>query len=304
MNMKFKEKGCNNMKKAIVIGGSGFIGSHVADCLSDSGYKVIVYDLVESIWIRNDQHMVIGSVLDREKLEEVITDSDVVYNFAALADLNKAIKQPIKTVEINILGNLNVLEACRLNKVKSFIYASTVYVYSREGGFYRCSKQSSEHYVQEYQKVYGLDYTILRYGSLYGPRADNSNGLFRIINSALKTGKIQYKGDIESMREYIHVEDAAHASVSVLDESYKNESIVLTGQEPMRVSDMLKTMAEILGYAKDSIEFTEDCYEAHYVRTPYAYQPKIGKKYIPPMHVDFGQGLLQIITEIDQKNNS
>ena len=287
------------MKKAVVVGGSGFIGSHVADCLSDNGYQVVIFDNVQSPWLRKDQDMVINDILNGEKLKEVIKNSEVVYNFAALADLNQTVDQPIKTAEINILGNLNVLEACRINKVKRFVYASSVYVYSREGGFYRCSKQSSEHYVEEYEKTYGLDYTILRYGSLYGPRANNTNGLFRIVDSALKTGKIQYKGDIESMREYIHVEDAAYASVSILDQSFKNQSIILTGQESMRVFDMLKMLAEILNLSEDSVEFTEERYNSHYIRTPYAYQPKLGRKYIPPTHVDLGQGLLQIIDEID-----
>jgi len=289
------------MKKAVVVGGSGFVGSHVADCLSDNGYQVVIFDNVQSPWLRKDQDMVINDILNGEKLKEVIKNSEVVYNFAALADLNQTVDQPIKTAEINILGNLNVLEACRINKVKRFVYASTVYVYSREGGFYRCSKQSSEHYVEEYQKAYGLDYTILRYGSLYGPRANNTNGLFRIVDSALKTGKIQYKGDIESMREYIHVEDAAHASISILDQAFKNKSIILTGQESMRVFDMLKMLAEILNLSQDSIEFTEERYHSHYIRTPYAYLPKLGRKYIPTTHVDLGQGLLQIIDEIDGK---
>jgi UDP-glucose 4-epimerase len=297
--MKFKERGCNTMKKAVVVGGSGFIGSHVADCLSDNGYEVVIFDNVKSPWLRKDQDMIIGDILNGEVVKEVIKDSEVVYNFAALADLNQAVDQPIKTAEINILGNLNVLEACRVSKVERFVYASTVYVFSREGGFYRCSKQSSEHYVEEYQKAYGLDYTILRYGSLYGPRANNTNGLFRIVDSALKTGKIQYKGDIESMREYIHVEDAARASVSILDQTFKNQSIILTGQESMRVFDMLKMLAEILNLSEDSVEFTEERYNSHYIRTPYAYQPKLGRKYISPTHVDLGQGLLQIIDEID-----
>ena len=289
------------MKKAVVVGGSGFIGSHTADCLSDNNYQVIIFDREKSNYLRQDQIMVVGDILDNELLVKVIKGADVVYNFAAIADLNQAVDKPLKTANINIIGNLNVLEACRINKVKRFVYASTMYVYSREGGFYRCSKQSSVHYVEEYQKSYGLDYTILRYGSLYGPRADNSNGIYRIVENALKIGKIQYKGDIESMREYIHVEDAALTSVSILDEAYKNESVILTGQEPMRVYQMLQILGEILGYEKDSIEFLEESYEAHYVRTPYAYQPKLGKKFIPPVHVDLGQGILQVVSEIDTK---
>jgi len=290
------------MKKAVVFGGSGFVGSHVADYLTDIGYQVVIYDKIESQWLREEQEMVIGNINDREKINQTVSGSDVVYNFAALADLNQALKQPVKTVSVNILGNINIIEACHKHKVERFVYASTVYVHSREGGFYRCSKQASEAYIEEYQKVYGLSYTILRYGSLYGPRADNSNGLYRIVKSALDKGIIKYAGDIDSMREYIHVEDAAKASVDILANEFKNENIVLTGQEPMRVLEMLNMLAEMLDLNKNSINFVEDDYEGHYVRTPYAYQPKLGKKYIPPVHVDLGQGLLQVIDEISNKS--
>ena len=289
------------MNKVVVIGGSGFIGSHVADCLSEIGYQVTIYDNIKSPWLRKDQKMVVGNILDFEELKIVTEGAEFVYNFAGITDLNEASDNPIKTVEINILGNVNVLEVCRINKIKRFVYASTIYVYSREGSFYRCSKQSSENYVEEYHKAFGLDYTILRYGSLYGPRADNTNGLYRIVDSALKSGKIQYKGDIESMREYIHVEDAARASISILDQDFKNDSVILTGQEPMRVLDLLKMLAEIMNIPEDLVEFTDERYNSHYTRTPYAYQPKLGRKYIPPTHVDLGQGLLQIIGEIDSQ---
>jgi UDP-glucose 4-epimerase len=287
------------IKKAVVVGGSGFIGSHVADHLSDAGYQVTIYDKTKSQWLRNDQEIIIGDVEDSEKLNQAIVDAEVVYNFAALADINQALEQPLKTININIVGNLNVLEACRANKVKRFIYASTVYVHSREGGFYRCSKQASEAYVEEYHDIYGLDYTILRYGSLYGPRADKTNGLYRVVQSALKNGVVSYEGDIDAMREYIHVEDAARASIKALNDEFINESVVLTGQEPMKVIDMLKILSEILGLPPESVKFSEDKYAGHYIRTPYAYQPKLGRKYIPPMHVDLGQGLLQIINEIN-----
>jgi UDP-glucose 4-epimerase len=293
-----KPAGKRSKRRTIaVVGGSGFLGSHVADQLSEAGHRVRIYDHVGSRWKRPDQQMIIGDLLDLDKLKEAVKGSDTVYNFAALADLNEALQQPVKTVQVNILGNVHVLEACRLYGVRRFIYASTVYVYSRQGGFYRCSKQAAEHYVEEYWRTFGLEYTILRYGSLYGPRADNSNGLLRIVRNALKTGVVRYEGSPDALREYIHVEDAARASVAALETTFSNESVVLTGQEPMRVLDLLKMLAEMLGIP-DAVEVAEVHQPGHYVRTPYAYQPKLGRKYIAPLHVDLGQGLLQLIEEV------
>ncbi len=285
------------MKHACVIGGSGFLGSHVADQLSDAGYAVRVFDRSPSKWLRRDQTMIIGDILDTQVLSAAVIGCDAVYNFAAIADLNDALDKPLLTVQINVLGTVNVLEACRAAGVQRFIYASTVYVYSREGGFYRCSKQAAEHYVEEYQRAYGIDFTILRYGSLYGPRADATNGLYRIVRDALEKKRISYEGNKESVREYIHVEDAARSSVLALGAEFRNESVVLTGHQPMRVLDLLKMLAEIMGMP-DAVDFRDEDYAGHYVRTPYAYLPKLGRRYTPPLHVDLGQGLLQLIDDV------
>ena len=140
----------------LVLGGSGFLGSHVCDQLSEAGHKVRVFDQVKSPWLRPDQEMIMGDVLDETALADTVEGCDAVYNFAAIADLDEALHIPVETARVNVLGNVLVLEACRNARVQRYIYASTVYVYSREGGFYRCSKQSAEHYVEEYQRTYGL----------------------------------------------------------------------------------------------------------------------------------------------------
>jgi UDP-glucose 4-epimerase len=284
----------------LVIGGSGFLGSHVADALSDAGYCVRILDRFASVYLRPEQEMVVGDMLNETLVDKAVAGCKVVYNFAAISDLDEAFEKPIDTIRVNVLGNAQVLEACRRYQVQRYVYASTVYVHSREGGFYRCSKQAAEMYVEEYQHTYGLDYTILRYGSLYGPRSDHRNGLWRIVKRALEDGKISYEGSSEAMREYIHVGDAARASVSVLGDDFRNQHVVLTGQEPMRVMDLLKMLAEILNMPQ-SVEFVESEHTGHYIRTPYAYQPKLGRKYKPQMHVDLGQGLLQLIGEIRHK---
>ena len=285
-------------RKAVVFGGSGFIGSHVADLLSMDGYSVTIFDEVRSPWLRSDQNFITGDITKKVDVDLVIEGASVVYNFAALADLNAALKRPLDTININILGNAMILESCVKYKVERFVYASTVYVNSRDGGFYRCSKQASENYIDEYHKTYGLDYSIVRYGSLYGPRASESNGLYRIVKSAIETGKVKYQGHPKSMREYIHVQDAARASVALLEEEFVGKTIVLTGQEPMLVSNVLEMIAEILGYQEDAVEFVTDSYDGHYIKTSYAYEPRLGMKYIPPIHVDLGQGILQLIKEI------
>lgn len=285
------------MPLATVFGGSGFLGSHVVEKLIKNNYKVRVFDKSSFPKDIIVSQVISGDILDSKAVDNAVNESDVVYNFAGLSDLNLGLESPLETIELNILGNTNILEACRKYNTKRFIYASTVYVYSKEGGFYRCSKQASEWYVEEYQKMYGLNYTILRYGSLYGPRSNESNGLYQIVKSALTQGKITYHGSPEALREYIHVGDAANSSVAVLDEKFKNQSVILTGQETMRVIDILEMLSEILSF-KFSVEVIESDHAGHYIRTPYSHQPKLGVKYVPPAHVDLGQGLLQLIDEV------
>src|SRR4051812_5967643 len=104
--------------KALVIGGSGFIGSHVADALSDSGYDVTIYDAKRSPYLRGEQQFVLGTTLDREQVEAVIADQDYVYNFAGIPHLDVGLKYPIETVEQNILATVITLEAARKAGIK------------------------------------------------------------------------------------------------------------------------------------------------------------------------------------------
>ena len=82
--------------KITVLGGSGFVGSHVADKLTEAGHKVIIYDLKKSKYLKRNQKMVIGDILNKKLLEQVISKSDVVYNFAAIADIDQSISLPIE----------------------------------------------------------------------------------------------------------------------------------------------------------------------------------------------------------------
>jgi len=287
--------------KVVVIGGSGFLGSHISDALMSAGYDVTIFDKEDSPWRKDSQKMVIGNIVDEKRVQNALDGAHYVYHLAGVADLNQAAEKPKETFEHNIIGSVNVIEACIRNKVKRLIFASTVYVYSHTGSFYRISKQAVEAMLEAYNQLYGLNYTILRYGSLYGPRAQAWNGLKLFVVQAVKEGRIVYPGTGEELREYIHVNDAARLSVQALSVEFENQCLTLTGAQVMSTADVMKMIREIIG--KDvSIEFSSDNLDYqhfHYFLTPYRYTPKRGKKIVPNVFVDLGQGIMELIEEVD-----
>jgi len=283
--------------KAVVFGGSGFLGSHVADVLTERGYEVTIYDIKPSPYVQDSQKMVVGDILDYDAVRDVVKDSQVVYNFAGVADIDVAYENPLDTIKYNILGNAHVLEASKDQPIKRYVFASTVYVYSDAGSFYKSSKQACELYIEDYAKKYGIPYTILRYGSLYGPRSDEHNPIFNLLKKAILEKKISYWGNGQEIREYIHVEDAARCSVEILDENFVNQNVILSGHHPIRSRDLLVMINEILGN-QCIIEYRDEKIESHYRNTPYSFNPKIGKKYVSHYYLDMGQGLLQCIDEM------
>ena len=282
--------------KITVFGGSGFLGSHICDKLSEAGHAVTIVDLNPSPWLRPDQTMITGNILDEDVVRRAVEGADMVFNYAGIADIGEANSRPVDTARINVLGNVMVLEACRQAQTKRYVFASSLYVYGKSGGFYRCSKQSCEIYIENYQAMHGLPYTILRYGSLYGPRADNRNAIHRFVHEALTSGGITYYGAPTALREYVHVDDASTATLAVLDREFENQNIIISGNQPMRVGDLFKMIGEMLGRELE-LRYQNDPNSGHYQVTPYAFMPKVGRKLVPQLTVDLGQGILRVMEE-------
>jgi len=290
-----------SQEKVLVLGGSGFLGSHVADALEQQGFHVRVFDISPSQYLSASQEMIVGDLLNLDDVTRAAEGCRYIYNFAGLADIDAAKENPILATQLNVLGNIHALEAARIVKAERFIFASSVYVYSDVGSFYSASKQSAERFVEAYHERYGLDYTILRYGSLYGRRSDARNGIYRFLKQALEGGVITYKGKESAVREYIHVADAARLSTYILDDKHKNTHFILTGHERMTVKDLLKMIAEMLPYSLE-IKFDNHSIHGHYEMTPYAFHPKVGHKLTDNCYIDLGQGLLDCLSELHEKN--
>jgi len=288
--------------KAVVFGGAGFLGSHVADALSEAGHEVTIYDLLESPYSRPGQVSIVGDIMNQEKVETVLEGAEFVYNLAGIADLDHAVAQPKETIRSNILGNAIVLDACIKQNIRRYVYASTIYVYSEKGGFYRCSKQACETYIEEFHRKFGLEFTILRYGTLYGSRANDRNSIYRYLKQALIEKKIVVSATGEERREYIHVRDAAQMSVKILDSKYANMHLTLTGHQSIYFKDLLNTVREILGNQLEIVWHKGlGANGNHYEMTPYTYSPKAGHKLTSNVYTDLGQGLIEVLAEIDRE---
>ena len=289
--------------KILVLGGSGFLGSHVAEQLSKKGHKVTIFDKRKSKWLRSDQKMLIGDIFNYNALENTIKKNEIVYNFAALSDLNKAMHEPLSCAKINILGTVQALNLCRKYKIKRFIQASSIYATSSQGSFYSCSKRAAEDYLVEFNKSYKLNYTILRFGSIYGLRSDKSNGIRKILDKAILQKKIIYLGNKKAVRKYINVLDAAKGCVEILKDRYKNKCVVLTGKKSIKISELLKFLSKLLNINSKIIYKDEKGNTGHYIKTPSMYKAKKGRRLSLRSSTNFHEGLLSLIQNIKKTNS-
>ncbi len=283
--------------RIVVFGGAGFLGSHTADVLESAGHDVVIFDRNPSQYLGPKSKMVVGDINDREKVEETVIDTDIVYNFSGVADIQEAVINPLKAIETNVLGNSIILDACVKSKIERFIFASSMYVYSDLGSIYGASKQASEIITESYSSEFNLPFTILRYGSLYGPRASKWNGVYRLLKQAIEERKIRFEGSGNEIREFIHVMDAAKLSVKAIEEEYKNQYLMLTGSERMKYTEIIDMINEILG-GDLIVEISGNDKNNHYILTPYTFKPRVAKKIVSTEFHDLGQGLLESISEI------
>ena len=290
------------MKQVTVLGGSGFIGSALADLLSkNSKVKVIIFDTKKKNKLLQNQKFIKGNILNEKQLSKAIKNSQYVFNFAALADLNYARNKPMQSVEINLIGTIKALIISSKFKINKFIQASSIYANSEQGGFYGASKKAAEDYIERFHQKYGLKYTILRFGSLYGPGSDKSNGINIIIDHALKKDTLLYKGSKKAARKYIHVLDACRACALSISKKYDNKYLNITGKNKIKIAKLLKIMSDIAKISKKKIFYKNYPNEGHYISEPRKFIPRHGIDLNLKNYQNFKKGLLNQYLERKKK---
>ncbi len=220
----------------LVTGGAGFIGSHIVDALVESGCRVAVADDLSTGKFEN-----INPGVNFYKVEvqapdfkEVVAREkpDAIIHLAAQVDVQRSLKEPAADAAINIVGMINLLEACRCYNVGKVVYASSAAVYGSPAYLpvdekhplapqspYGLSKYTAEHYLRIYRELYGIGYTVLRYANVYGPRQDatGEGGVVAIFVDRLLKGENPYIfGDGGQTRDFIYVKDVAAANLAAL----------------------------------------------------------------------------------------
>lgn len=265
--------------KILVTGGAGFIGSHIAQGALEAGYEVAVLDNLSNGKLENipsGAKFYQVDIRDAAKLEGVFAEfkPDVVSHQAAQASVAISVRDPILDAQCNIIGSLNVLEAAKKYGTQRVIFASTggaIYGEVPEGqkahpswathpiSPYATSKRSTEFYLETYRIQYGLQYTILRYGNVYGPRQDphGEAGVVAIFARRLLEGKpIKVNarkafGDGGCVRDYIYVSDVVKANLAAAKGEVTVAVLNVGTGIPSDTLTLAKKLEEYLGVTAD-----------------------------------------------------
>lgn len=258
--------------KILVTGGAGFIASHITDAFINEGHNVVVLDDLSSGFEKNinpKAKFVKGDICDKVLVEKLFETEkfDLVNHHAAQMDVRRSVKDPAFDANANIIGSINLLQNSIKYNVKKFIFASTGgAVYGEQSYFpadeshptqprspYGISKLAVENYLFFYNAEYGLNYTILRYANIYGPRQNpfGEAGVVAIFSTKLLKGQQPIiNGSGKQTRDYVFVDDVVKANLLTLNDNSNDIYNIGTGIET-NVNQLFHRLNKIIGANKE-----------------------------------------------------
>jgi len=226
----------NKIKRALVTGGAGFIGSHITDALVSNGCQVAVIDNLSTGKLSNLEHVkdkikfYKGDILDQVILEKAVKNCDVIFHQAAIVSVPWSVENPVDSAMVNEMGTLSVLESARKNNVRRVVSASSSAVYGDDPQLpksenmalkplspYAVQKLTGEYYSGLYYKLYGLETVCMRYFNVYGPRQDPTSPYSGVISIFMSNAVSQKTpviyGDGNQYRDFVFINDVVRANL-------------------------------------------------------------------------------------------
>ena len=265
------------MKKVVVTGGAGFIGSHLSEELVRQGYQVIILDDLSTGKIKNIElllkkesvEFIQGNITDPPLLQQLFQGVDYIFHQAAIPSVPRSIENPQISHEANVTGTINVLLAARDNGIKKVIYASSSSIYGdtptlpkREDMLpnpqspYAVSKLAGEYYCQVFHQVYGLPTVCLRYFNVYGPRQDPDSQYAAVIPKFIKRVSGREApiifGDGEQTRDFTFVKDVIKANIIGAESDVSGVFNIGTG-ESISINRLAELIIRLVGNSVEPI---------------------------------------------------
>lgn len=254
------------LKKVLITGGAGFIGSHIIDKLLESGYKIVIIDNLSTGSLdniqKNNNIIFYKSDIYNDDIEYIFKKEqpDFCIHLAAQTSVANSENDPIFDAQINIISSINVLKLCEKYKIKKFITASSAAVYGIPNklpldenskthpiSFYGLSKLSMEEYV----KLFNVPYIIFRFSNVFGPRQASSkeSGVIAIFHDAMQNNKpINIYGDGEQIRDFVFVKDIAQIVVTAIETDISNEIFNFSSNTGITINKLFNLMKNIYNY--------------------------------------------------------
>lgn len=298
-----------NDKKVMITGGAGFIGSHLADRLVETGSKVVVYDNFNDFYTGKDKNieqlqnhpnftLVRGDILKYRHLRETMRGADIVFHLAAQPGVRYSLLHPVETNNVNTVGTLNVLEAARENEIVKLVYASSSSVYGNQERLpiketaetypispYGASKLAAEHYHRIYHQTYGLNIVTLRYFTVYGPRQRPDMAIYRFIRQIHENKPLTIYGDGTQTRDFTYIDDTVQGTIASAEtEDIGGEVFNLGSGSRITLNDLLKLLAELIGdfeilyEAKKKGDVAHTLADISKAKTMLGYKPRVDLK--------------------------
>jgi len=253
-----------------VIGGSGFIGSHLVGQLLDEGHEVVNFDVMSPSH-PNVKHVYLD-VTDLSQMTVAMAGNwDAIYLLAAVANVNHVYVNPVEAYTVNMMSVINTLEVARRNRVPRILYASTIWVYElasedsvdedtplvvkQAKHLYTVTKTAGEMTVAGFGKLYGLSHTILRFGIPYGPGARMGTVMTEFVRRAFAGEPITIQGDGSQYRNFIHVSDLARGCVAALSPRAVNQTYNLEGSQRVTIKEIADVIRDV--FPSVQVEYTE-----------------------------------------------